>query len=825
MRRKNSKNRGHSYWPLLAASVMCATGKWDVSLAADNAAAQPLQTQQSPEKNDSAQNGVNTRSLAALQRSARSLQEAAQSLEEAVESLKNQKATATQQGTLTALPWLDAGDKATDKAAPPQMEKPAAPAAAVAAGTLPPGALPWQADKAAPPVNTMPISKAPVTALPWRTEAAPNVAAGVVAPAQSVSTIPQVNTVPKNAVQNVMPGAVQAVDAVAVAKPVSASAAPHHSPLAIVQPFTAPIPEKSVAVAVTDAKVPEAAASGAGALPPISSAFDSVAGPAAVVSSAALPWRTGDAAKTAAPATSASSPAALQYSAISAAQAPVPPEQAPMVDSPPATQNAKAGEKAIGIVLAADPFASKATVKYSVISSFLDQTKGMVSLNVGKYARSASVMEPIRMDEAVAFALKNNLEIQASQSMTKSAQLEKMTAYSRFLPSVDVKLSRGKEQSMPSSYNDVFGNRVLDDKHGRSDRLLAIRQPLIDLEVVADILNTTDKESMTKNQAAADRDGIAYDTIKAYLRLVQAKIAFDLASQYRLRLGELSEYMNTRVEVGGATPGDLERIKVHASMADAAKVEAQGEYETNLAEFRRLTQITPAQLEAVSVAAPAVPASLEEALSVAIKQNPDYIVSRDRVNIADSTRNSVFSKVVPKVALEYSDTFAYNAGGSAKGNAVDGVYPNQQDKRLMLVARWTINGGMEIGSGLTAIEKTKEARLRSLDVKSRLEEAMVASYNSIYAAEQRLDIMRSAINASEKVVNEFTDQYKNGSRSIFELLDAHGQLYNNRKGMMQMEVTRIMTAYQVHHQMGDLVPLLVNQYPKKAPVTASVKKD
>lgn len=452
----------------------------------------------------------------------------------------------------------------------------------------------------------------------------------------------------------------------------------------------------------------------------------------------------------------------------------------------------------------------------SVFGKFLAESKGLVSLNVGQYSSAASVVEPVRLDEAVAFALKNNLEIKASGSRTKSAALEKLTAYSRLLPSLDIKLSSGSERSFPASYNDTYGNRVLDDQHTRRDRVVAVRQPLIDLEVIADIVGSADGEALAANQERADRDGIIYDTISAYLKLVQAKLSCQLAEQYRVQLEELSKHMGARLEAGGATVGDLERIKVHASAAEAARAESLGEYESSMAEFRRLTQITPAQLEVLSVQAPAVPRSLPDALKEALQHNPDYVASQNKVDIATSTRNSAFAKTAPKLSLEYSDTYVYDAGGAAKGNPVDGVYPTQQDKRLLLVAHWALNGGIEVGSGAVAVEKEREARYRALDVKSRLEEGIIASYNAIHAADQRLSILQRGLESNEKVVKEFDDQYKNGSRSVFELLDAQGQLYNTRVNMMRVEIARVLAAYQVHRQMGDLLPsLIVHKTPER----------
>ncbi len=448
---------------------------------------------------------------------------------------------------------------------------------------------------------------------------------------------------------------------------------------------------------------------------------------------------------------------------------------------------------------------------YSAFKQFLAQSNGVVALNVSEYAQQANVVEPIRLDEAVAFAIKNNLEIKAANSRTKSATLEKITAYSRLLPSLDAKLSRGNEQSMPASYNDMFGNRVLDDKHTRKDRTFAVRQPLIDLEVIADILTSADKEALTKVQGQDERDGIAYDTVNIYLKLVQARIAVQLADQYHAHLEELLNRMKNRVDSGGATVGDLERIKGHASLAEVARAEALGEYETNLAEFRRLTQITPAQLQVSEVLVPDVPKSLTDAISKALKNNPSYKATEIQRDIASSTRNSSFSKLAPKVSLEYSDTYSYNAGGAAKGNPVDGVYPNQQDKRLLLVAHWTLNGGMEVAEGMTALEKERETNFRSLDARSRIEEGVRASYNAINAANQRVAILQKGVESNEKVVREFEDQYKNGSRSVFELLDAHAQLYGNRVNLMRIEIARALAAYQVRRQMGDLLTALIEQ--------------
>jgi adhesin transport system outer membrane protein len=172
-------------------------------------------------------------------------------------------------------------------------------------------------------------------------------------------------------------------------------------------------------------------------------------------------------------------------------------------------------------------------------------------------------------------------------------------------------------------------------------------------------------------------------------------------------------------------------------------------------------------------------------------------------------RDRSYAGLVPKLSLEYSDTYSYNAGGSAKGNQVDGSYPTQSDQRLLLVGKWSLNGGNEITTALSGTEKIHEARYRAQDVRMRIEQAVKSSYNAINAANQRIAVLQKGVAADSRVVVEFEDQYKNGRRSLFELLDAHEQLYGARLNLMRIAIARAQASYLVRRQMGDLVPTLI----------------
>ena len=435
----------------------------------------------------------------------------------------------------------------------------------------------------------------------------------------------------------------------------------------------------------------------------------------------------------------------------------------------------------------------------------LNGNGGIISLVSLSPSSRPNVAEPLYLSEAVAFALKNNYEILASQSKVKGTWYTKLGAYSEFVPSVQVSGSTGSEYSAPAAVNDAYGHRILHSTHPLLERNLTIRQPLIDLNIIADILAAHNDEKISQEELRDTREGTAFDTASVFLKLIQSHIAVQLADQYKTYLDNLSSRMSVRLAGGGATKADLERIKGRETLADSAKIEAMGEYRSNLSEFIRLTRITPSKLQIPDILSPPLPNDVQIAIDHATAANPTYISSLRKVDAAVDERNKNVSGLIPKLSLQYSHNFTYDSGDSAFGNPVDGVYPDQTTNSLLLVASWTLNGGSSIAAGFSGVEKEKEMEYKSEDVHSRLEQAIRTSYEAVNAAHSRITVLQQAVKSDTRVVHDFEAQYKDGNRTLFDLLDAYEQLYNAKLGLMRLVVAEAQASLQIRRQMGDLV--------------------
>lgn len=417
---------------------------------------------------------------------------------------------------------------------------------------------------------------------------------------------------------------------------------------------------------------------------------------------------------------------------------------------------------------------------------------------------------PLGLDEAVAMAMRSNFEVLAAERKKAGTEWDVVAAYGQYAPQVRFTYATGTERSSPAAFNNSVGVRVDDDTHDRWDRVWQIQQPLVDLSIVADILQRRVNDDVADAERVGVRERIALETIDGYLRLVQGVLTVDYAERYKAALDGLSARMDARVAGGGASRADLERVRSRAITAESAIISARSELEAAQVGFRRLTGVSPLMLRLPERLFPTVPEDAGEALRRALAANPEYLASDLTGQATRLESEKAYSRLLPKLSVNVSRSTTYNAGGSAKGNRIDGgPWPNSIENQAMLVATWNLTGGSDLFQGLGYGERAQESQYKTLDLRHRLEESMANSYTALAAADRRIRATRQALAANEQVATSFEEQYLAGSRQLFDLLDAYERLYASRVELIRLIVAEATAAFQVRRAMGELVPAVL----------------
>lgn len=434
----------------------------------------------------------------------------------------------------------------------------------------------------------------------------------------------------------------------------------------------------------------------------------------------------------------------------------------------------------------------------------------------------ADLAEPIRLDEAVAFALKNNFEIRASGAKKEAAAWDLAGAYAGYLPTLTITRSNGMETSAPAAYY-VGNDRVESSTHHRRDKQLSVRQPIVDVSLISDVLLRYRSKDAANAEELGTRERIAMQTISAYFKLVQARLSMRFAKEYKDQLDKLNGLMGARVEGGGAPRSDMDRIRARSVSAQSAIIETASEFEASLTEFRRLTGVTPLQFQLPASLVPNPPASVEAALGEAARANPDYLLSRHQMEVQEMESYKSYSRLLPKISFEYTNSRSWNASGAALGGGsanTGTIFPFQNETRAMVVATWSISGGTEVTQGLAAAAKAREADYRSRDTRAKLEESVRVAYNALSAARGRVPVLEEAVESNLKVATAFEEQYLNASRPLFDLLDAYERQYMARQELTRVLIAEAQAGHQLRKLMGQLVAGLLETEIRAKPVSA-----
>lgn len=415
-------------------------------------------------------------------------------------------------------------------------------------------------------------------------------------------------------------------------------------------------------------------------------------------------------------------------------------------------------------------------------------------------------VDAVRVDEAVAFALKNNFEIASARQKKIGARWEEAGAVGQFFPKAELTRGIGKQRSSPAGFNQN-NVRIQDNSHHYRERVWTVTQPIIDLSLISDLLSRHNLASAASADVQGTREKVALDTIKAYYRLIMYSLTMAFAADYQKQLDGLTGRMSARVEGGGAAQAELDRIKARSLMVESSIIDAQNNLESTLYEFRRLTGVDAKFLVIPTNFLPFVPGNVEEIIRQAISGNPEFLTAIYRANAAEFDIATALNKSLPKLQFQVTGTRTYNSGGSALDfEATDGgPFAYQNERKAMMVLNWAFTPMVDIPQTFASQAKSREEFYKSVDIRKRVEEATRASFSAMRTAGGRIPPMQEAVQASAKVVDAFELQYQSANRSVLDLLDSYERLFQSKRDLVSIMTTEAIAGFQLRRQMGDMV--------------------
>ena len=395
------------------------------------------------------------------------------------------------------------------------------------------------------------------------------------------------------------------------------------------------------------------------------------------------------------------------------------------------------------------------------------------------------------LDEAIAAAIAHAPEIAASDAEADAAKGRLTQAQSGRLPTVTLSGTIGIGWLDPKEF---FGLSA-DDVTPRAAQAV-IEQPLFTGgRVEAGIDQARAGVAAAEAGQTATRSQLVTATVQAFGNVLTSARLIELHERLVAETTEIERQARLRFRAGESPSTDVSQASARLAEARAGLARAQGQQVSARARFSNLTGLDAFELQPLP-ANPALPATLEEAMDAAMRDNPSLAQAEAALRQAKAAARRARAERLPTV------------GAFAEAATVrDQFFPDYRadSATVGIRARWDLFSGGRVTGKIdeaSSEERAAEARLRT--VRQQIEEQVISVFQNVRTAQLVEQAAGEQANAANEALASVRHEVRVGMKPQLDLLDAERELIAAEAAAARARADRIVAAYQLLNLVGRL---------------------
>lgn len=366
------------------------------------------------------------------------------------------------------------------------------------------------------------------------------------------------------------------------------------------------------------------------------------------------------------------------------------------------------------------------------------------------------------LEEAMSSAYAVNPRLKAERSRYQATNQGVWTARSEFLPTVTGSyLGEHNARSLNST-----NNRDRDFSHELN---LTVSQTLFQGFAGVNRLNQAHEEAVSgRNQLIGAEQTLMLNTADAYLRVVRDLEILGRLRAYTTVVQREVTAARARYRSGDATRTDIEQALARLAEAQGNSDQAVGDLEASEALFERLTGQSPRKLGWPAVPKSILPANLDDAVSIALQNNPSIRAATADARAARYAARASVGDMLPRVSLESAWENGYQDNLSA-----------QDDEEFRFGVRVTaplFTGGRNIAAVRRAKYTASQEQYELDDTQQIIRENVIRAMKQRTASRLRAQSGKRAIEANKRAVKGLQIEFDGGQRTLLDVLDGEREL-------------------------------------------------
>lgn len=405
------------------------------------------------------------------------------------------------------------------------------------------------------------------------------------------------------------------------------------------------------------------------------------------------------------------------------------------------------------------------------------------------FSLSPALAETFTLQDALGLAYEGNPELEAARASQRAVDEGVAQARAGWRPTVTATGTYGWERSDTSGFGGAVetepktGAVTLDQPIFRGGRTFAA---------------TSQAQALVRAGRAnllATEQSILLEAVAAYMDVVRDQATVELRRNNVAVLKRQLQAADDRFRVGEITRTDVAQAQARLSGAQTALTTAEGELAASRSAFARVIGRVPEELE-TAPPFPQVPATEEDALEVALRNNPTLVAAVENERAASYAVDVAVGAMLPSLSVrgEYSHSEdVFGAGIENDTQSVTGVLtiPLYQ-------------AGFEHSSVREAKQRRNQAQLNVAAAERQVRESVRTAWEALRSAQAAIVSTEEQARANEIAYEGVQQETQVGARTTLDALNAEQELLDSRVAVVTSQRNTYVAAYSLLAAMGQL---------------------
>ena len=398
--------------------------------------------------------------------------------------------------------------------------------------------------------------------------------------------------------------------------------------------------------------------------------------------------------------------------------------------------------------------------------------------------------------QALKKAYEDNSELNAERESINISEQELKVSRSAYLPTITLSGTQS-EESTEKLTKQSGGDARLDDVDP-TEQSITITQTLIDFGRRAELEKSKIGLDLSKAKLLKKEQDILYKSIEAYTGLIAANEKFKINQSNVNLLDRQVETDRIRLERGQITLSDVAQSESSLAEAQAKLIQAESNLLIGLLNYKNVIgEISdPELLSKSSIIEIDLPSTLETAIELSKKNNPDLKISEFEYQQSRKDTSNAKSDLAPTATLSFD---------KSKTEDLSATYDEREKDVLKATVTWPFYSG---GKNIATLKKNQSLELQKsllLDDMIKENQTNVASAWSSYQSNQSLlNSVRSQVNAAEIASEGIIAEYNSGSnkRTTLEVIQSNSLLLDAQISLADSEKNYILSQFNLLKSVG-----------------------